>query len=302
MAQPKNRRREERAKSAEQKERENLEKKADLFVQRRNELNDQANLLRSERNLLNDKKKELLAQMDAAKKERDGHNARLREHKEQRNAYQQQAKLLIAKQRGEKKKAQQAMSPVFRVKELEAEIRDQEYQQQTTVMTVKEENKLIDSIRKKRVELGTLRKDAVKAEALNIDLRNTSQAIDQLFALADAEHQEVLRYYKLAQEAHERFLQVFNETSQIIAASNAKHQELVQTRQRADDQHQQFLELRAKVLELKGKEALERQEARTIIREQHKRVREAVADPKKLEEAAETTLERLKKGGRISLG
>lgn len=302
MAQPKNRRREERAKSAEQKERENLEKKADLFVQRRNELNDQANLLRSERDLLNDKKKELLAQMDEAKKERDGQNARLREHKEQRNAYQQQAKLLIAKQRGEKKKAQQAMSPVFRVKELEAEIRDQEYQQQTTVMTVKEENKLIDSIRKKRVELGTLRKDAVKAEALNIDLRNTRQAIDQLFALADAEHQEVLRYYKLAQEAHERFLKGFNETSQIIAASNAKHQEFVQTRQRADDQHQQFLELRAKVLELKGKETLERQEARTIIREQHKRVREAVADPKRLEEAAETTLERLKKGGKISLG
>lgn len=303
MAQPKNRaRRDERPKSAEQKERENLEKKADLFVQKRNELNDQANLLRSERELLNGKKGELLDQMDTLKKERDGHNGQLRQHKEKRNAYQQQAKLLIAKQRGEKKKAQQVMSPVFRVKELESEIRDQEYQQQTTVMTVKEENKLIASIRKKRLELSTLRKDAVKAEALSVDLRDTSQAIDQLFALADAEHQEVLRHYKLAQDAHGRFLRAFNEAAQIIAAANAKHQELVEARQKADEQHQHFLELRAKILELRGKESVERQEARAILREQRKRVHEAVEDPKKLAEAAETTLERLKRGGKISLG
>ena len=165
MAQPKNRRRrDEPEKSAERKERENLEKKADMFIQKRNELNDQANLARGERDLLTDKKKSVFEKMDAHKKERNEHNANLREHKEKRNAFQQQAKLLIAKQRGQRKEKPEGPSPIFRAKELQSEIRDMEYQQQTTVLTTKQENKLIEEIRKKRIELSGLQKEADKAK------------------------------------------------------------------------------------------------------------------------------------------
>lgn len=303
MAQPKNRRRDEGDKSPERKERENLEKKADLFVQKRNEYNDQAQLARGERDLLNSKKQELFQQMDAIKKERDAHNADLREHKEKRNAFQQQAKLLIAKQRGQKReKKDEGPNPIFRAKELQGEIRDMEYQQQTSVLTTKEENRLIDSIRKKRIELASLAKEAEKAKQINIDLRSTSDAIDQLFKMADAEHQEVVKYYKLAQEAHERFMKVFQEASQVIASANQKHQEFLDIRAKADEQHKQFLELRSKILELRGKDIMERQEARAIIREQRDQVRRAVADPQKLEEHAEDVLTQLKKGGKIKLG
>lgn len=310
MAQPKNRRRkdenEDPKKAAERRERENLEKKADLFVQKRNEFNDQANALRGERDLLNDKKRELFDQMEKIKQERDGFNAQLREHKEKRNEYQRQAKLLIEKQRGQRRQRQpgekDAPSPIFRAKELQGEIRDMEYQQQTTVLTVKEENKLIENIRKKRLELSGLQKEAEKAKQLNVDLRNTSDAIDQLFKMADAEHQEVVKFYKLGQEAHERFMKVFHEASQVIAAANAKHAEFVEIRKKADEQHQNFLELREKILELRGKDLAERHEARAIIKEQRQKVKEAIADPKKLDEHAESTLEQLKKGGKIQLG
>lgn len=305
MAQPKNRRRRDEApeKSAERRERENLEKKADQFVRKRNEFNDQARLFQSERNLLNDRRKELMERMDALKRERDGHNAELREHKEKRNEYQAQAKLLIQKQRGTQRAQEKAReSPIFQAKRLESEIRDLEYEQQTTVLTVKQENKLIDSIRKKRVELSTLSREAEKARALNVDLRNTSDAIDQLFKLADAEHQEVVKFYKLSQAAHEKFVKVFNEAAQVIGTANAKHAEYVEARTKADSQHQQFLELRSKILELRGRDVAERQEARTIIREQRAAVRKAVADPTKLEEHADETLEQLKKGGKIRLG
>lgn len=303
MAQPKNRkRRDEPEKSPERKERENLEKKADMFVQRRNEFNDQANAIRGERDLLNEKRKELMGKMDELKATRDVHNASLREHKEKRNEYQQQARLLIAKQRGVKREKPEGPSPIFRAKELQSEIRDMEYQQQTTVLTTKQENKLIETIRKKRIELSGLAKEAEKAKQLNVDLRNTSDAIDQLFKLADAEHQEVVKFYKLAQEAHGEFMKVFDEASRVIGAANAKHAEFVQARQKADEQHQNFLDLRSKILELKGRDIADRHEARAIIREQRERVREAVADPRKLDEHAEDSLEKLKKGGKIQIG
>jgi phosphoserine phosphatase len=307
MAQPKNRQRrfgdESPEKSAERKERENLEKKADMFVQKRNELNDRARQLREERDLLNGKRQELMGKMDEIKKERDGHNANLREHKEKRNAYQQQAKLLIAKQRGEKKNKEPGKeSAVFQAKRLESEIRDMEYDQQTTVLTTKQENKLIETIRKKRIELTALAREAEKIRLQSVDLRNSSDAIDQLFKLADAEHQEVVKYYKLAQAAHEQFMKVFQETSMIMATANAKHAEFIETRNKSDEQHQEFLKLREKMLELRGKEFAEKNEARQIIREQRDQVRKAIADPQKLDEHADDVLEQLKKGGRIKLG
>lgn len=308
MAQPKNRQRrfgdESPAKSAERKERENLEKKADMFVQKRNEMNDQARLHREERDLLNTKRQELMGKMDVIKQERDGHNKQLREHKEKRNDYQAQAKLLIQKQRGQKKPTEPGKkeSPIFQAKRLESEIRDMEYDQQTTVLTVKQENKLIETIRKKRLELTTLAREAEKARKVDVDLRNTSDAIDQLFKLADAEHQEVVKYYKLAQEAHERFMKIFQETSQVMATANAKHAEFIQAREKADEHHQEFLKLRDRMLELRGRDLLERNEARAIIREQRDQVRKAVADPTKLEQHADKSLEELKKGGKIKLG
>lgn len=307
MAQPKNRQKrfgdESPEKSAERKERENLEKKADMFVQKRNQLNDQARQLREERDLLNGKRQDLMGKMDDIKKERDAHNGKLREHKEKRNAYQAQAKLLIAKQRGEKKQKEPGKeSAVFQAKRLESEIRDMEYDQQTTVLTTKQENKLIETIRKKRLELTSLAREAEKIRLQNVDLRNSSDAIDQLFKLADGEHQEVVKYYKLAQEAHERFMKVFQETSMIMATANAKHAEFVATREKSDEQHQEFLKLREKMLELRGKEYAEKNEARQIIKEQREQVRKAIADPKKLDEHAEDVLEQLKKGGKIKLG
>jgi phosphoserine phosphatase len=305
MAQPKNRRRrDEPEPSPERKERENLEKKADAIIQKRNEFNDQANTARGERDLLNDKKGALFSQLDVHKKERDGHNANLREHKEKRNAYQQQAKLLIAKQRSARRepKDKGAPNPIFRAKELQSEIRDMEYQQQTTVLTTAKENDLIKKIRVKRIELSGLQKEADKAKLVDVDMRNSSDAIDQLFKLADAEHQEVVKYYKLAQDAHEKFMGVFNEVSRVMAAANVKHQEYLDIRAKADDQHKAFLDLREKILELKGKDIADRHEARAIIREQREQVRKAVADPKKLDEHADDILEKLKKGGKIQIG
>lgn len=306
MAQPKNRqhrRGEEDKKNPHRQELENLSKKADGVVQKRNELNSQANEHRAQRDLLNGRKKELFDAMNQAKAERDKLNAQMRQHREARNQFQAQAKELIAKKRGRlKKEAPSVKSPGLRAQELLAEIRDLEFAQETQVLTTAKENELVKQIRLRRHEYGQIKKEAAKAAKLDIDLSDTDKAIDQLFARAEAEHQAMVQAVKAAQAAHERFLKVFNDASILIAEADAKHRLFLETRTKADEQHQQFLELRDKMLDLRGKDLADRRESREIIREQQKRVRQAVADPKKLDEVAEQTLQQLKKSGKIRLG
>jgi uncharacterized coiled-coil DUF342 family protein len=92
------------------------------------------------------------------------------------------------------------------------------------------------------------------------------------------------------------------EVGSVIADANAKHEEFIAIRTRADEQHHKFLELRSKILEIRGASQEDRRAARQMIKEHAKQAREAVADPKKLEEHADRSLEELKKGGRIQIG
>lgn len=305
MAQPKNRprRRDAEAKNPVREELENLSKKADALVQRRNELNQQASDHRAQRDLLNGKKKELFGEMNRFKRERDRWNEELRKHKELRNQYQADAKQLIAKKRGVAKKgAPSARSPRLRTQELWAEIRDLEFAQETQVLSTAKENELIKQIRLRRHEYDQLRREVTKEAKLEIDLSDQDRAIDTLFAKADAEHQAMQQAYKAAQAAHEQYMKVFNDASLLINEADAKHRLYLETRTKADDQHKQFLELRDKMLDLRGRDLADRREARAIVKEQQHRVRQAVADPRKLDEAAEKTLEELKRSGKIRLG
>jgi len=299
MAQPK---REKREVSASRAELENLEKKSSQFIQRRNELNDQARVARGERDLLHDKRKELFEQLNQIRAERDKFNQLLRQHKEARNAHQAQAKELIGRRRGQAKKGEESRSAPMRARELEHQIREMEYRQQTQVLTSKAEEKLVKEIRLKRAEVAKLRPDLSKSKQLKVDLSDTEKAIDVLFAQADEEHKHVVAYYKASQEQHEKYVALVKEVGRVIAEANAKHAEFVEIRKKADDQHEKMLELRNRVLELKGEASNERREARAIIKDRSRQVREAVADPKRLDAHAESVLEQLKKGGKIRIG
>lgn len=309
MAQPKNRRRreDEAKKNPNRVELENLQRKADGIVQRRNDFNAQAAAARDERNLLNDKRAQLFDQMEPIKQERDGHNAKMREAIAIRNEFQAQAKALIQQKRARFKKDQKPgqklpQNPHFRARELLAEINDLEFSQQTRVLTIQKENELIKQLRLKQHEYVKVRREAEQSKKLKVDVGEAETAIDALFAKADEQHKIVQAEYKLAQEAHDRYVKLVNEVGSVGAEANKHHKHFIELRGKADDEHKAFLELREKMLELKGKEFADRREAREEIKAQSRRVRQAVADPNKLGELAEDALAKLKKGGKIQIG
>lgn len=311
MAQPKNRgpRRGEEDKDPERaKQRaefENLQKKADAHVQKRNELNEQARAARAERDLLHSKQKEFADAMNKAKDERDAFNGQLREAKELRAQYQTQAKEIIAKKRTRNQKGAKEpgkRSPTLYAQELLAEINDLDFGQQTRVLSVAQENELLKQLRAKRAEYEKVKKEAQKQKQLKIDLSDLDAAIDELFKKAEEQHQVVLAIHKQSNEAHERFVKALNDLATLRGEANKHHRHFIELREKSDIEHKSFLEIREKMLELKGKEFADRREAREVIREQRGRVRDAVANPRGLEQHAESALDKLKKGGKITLG
>lgn len=301
MAQPKHRPNQQTSQA--RQELENLQKKADGFAQKRNEFNDQGRGARAERDLLNGKRRQLVDQMKTVKAERDSINAKIRELKALRDDAQGQAKALIATKRGKiREKNPQAKPATLRVQELRAEIRDLEYGQQTRVLTTAQENELIKQLRMKQKELAALRRSAEEESKLKVDLSDLDSAIEELFQKAEDAHQQVIASHKSSQEAHERFVKLVNEIGTVGAEADKHHKHSLALREKADEQHQKFVELREKMLEIRGQEFQERRQAREIIHDQRQRVRRNVMDPRALDQHAESSLEALKKGGKIQLG
>src|SRR5437868_4102257 len=78
----------------------NLQDKFNALLEQRNTMNDLARKAADERNQLNEQRRGKAAGIEASKVARDAANEEMRKHKELRNAYQDQAKALIAEKKG----------------------------------------------------------------------------------------------------------------------------------------------------------------------------------------------------------
>ena len=277
----------------------NAEKKYQALIDRRNELNTLAKLSRDERDMLNQKRKELRDQLDACKTERDDLVKHMKEHKAKRAAYQQQAKELISAKR--KKKGDVVKNLPLQAEELKADIQLMEYEQETTPMDTRAENKLIEKIKIKRREYEGLKVKMEKQHLIETDLSDVDKAITDLFKKADEEHQQVVHFYEASQKKHEEFLKLVNEIATLITESNKKHKKYLELREEAQDNHDKAIEMRSKIMGAKKERIMRFQEAREILRNQNILAKKALNDENKLDQVAENSVNALKNGKKISL-
>ncbi len=281
------------------KDYENLQKRYDAFVQKRNELNDLGRQLRQERDLLNEGHREFRKRMDEASKKRDELNAKMREAKKRRNEFQAQAKQLIGQRKGKAGGGEKSIP--LQVRQLEKEVRDLDRKQETQPHTIHEERDLLKIIKAKQEELTELRKKMEAHRALKVDLSDLDGSIDELFRLADAEHEQVKAFNKEATKWHDEFVKAAEEGRVVQREGNEKHQEFIAVREKADEQHKKAMELKEKMISIRNEERKEREAHRRELKEYNESVRQEVADPKKMDEHADDALDALKKGGKISL-
>lgn len=278
----------------------NLQDKFNGLIEQRNQFNDLGKQAANDRNMLNEQRRERSAGIEEHKKARDQANEIMRAHKELRNAYQDQAKALIAQKKGKTGAVERNLP--LQVRKLRNDLQAAMEQQQTTQLTIAKERVLVEKIRDMWLELKGKEGELGKQKAVEVDLSDTDQAIDQLFAKADEEHGHVVAAMKLAQEHHEKFIASVKEVRVLVHEADKKHGEFVACKTKADELHNKAMELRQKVMAVRGERKAEFDAQRNEVREVNQTARRNVADPKVLDRLKEEALEDLKKGGKITLG
>lgn len=278
----------------------NLQDKFNSLLEQRNNFNDLARKAADERNQLNEQRRSKAAGIEASKVARDAANEEMRKHKELRNAYQDQAKALIAEKKG--KAGAVSSSLPLQVRKLRNDLQAMVEQQQTTTLTIAKERVLVEKIAETWKELKAKEQELAKQKSVQVDLSDTDQSIDALFAKADEEHELVTKFMKEAQTHHEAFIAAVKETRVLVAEANKKHDEFVACKTKADEMHNKAMELREKVVQIRGERKAQFDAQRAEVREVNQVARRNVADPKGIERAQESALDQLKKGGKISLG
>lgn len=278
----------------------NLQDKFNGLLDQRNQFNDLARAAADKRNQLNEQRREMAAGIEAHKAARDAANEEMRKHKELRNAFQDQAKALIAQKKG-KAGALERSLPLL-VRKLRNDLQAKVELQQTTSLSVQKERVLVEEISAIWKDLKEKEAELKKQQAVAVELSGQDGDIDALFAKADAAHEEVLKHQKVAQEHHEKFIHAVKETRVLVNEANARHAEFVACKTKADEMHTKAMELREKVMSVRNERRAAFDAQRSEIREVNQVARRNISDPKAIDRHNDSLLEQMKKGGKISLG
>src|SRR2546427_13192940 len=101
---------------------------------------------------------------------------------------------------------------------------------------------------------------------------------------------------------HQETLVLVHQISALILEGNEKHEAHLAARAKADEVHAKVVEMREQVLSIKGAKRSEVREARTLLRQQNRAVRDALLDEKKLEASADAALKALLERRKLGIG
>lgn len=278
----------------------NLQDKFNNLLDQRNEYNELAKKAREERDLLNESRREKSGELEVHKAARDAANEVMRQHKELRNAYQDQAKALIAEKKGKSGNIERSLP--LQVRKLRNDMQALMEQQQTTILAPSKEKVLVEKIRDLWLELKAKEGELLKQKAVEVDLGDADSTIDTYFAKADEEHGKAVAALKEASVHHEKFIAGVKEIRVLVSEANKRHAEFVAYKQKADECHHKAMELREKVMAVRNERKAEYDARRKEVQEVNQTARRNVADPRAIDQYKEKALDQLKKGGKITLG
>lgn len=224
----------------------------DGFHEKRERLNDQAHRLRDQRDRLNDETKrhairrdELNAQVrglveraNAHKAKRDATNQKVREAKAKRDELNKAAHAKAEALNALRRERGGAAADSASIPRLRQEIRQLEYQQQTTVLTPQKEKALIELIGAKLRELKA-REGSFTESA---DVKAAYEEMKAAKALAEEAHAQVTVLANEAQAEHDAMIALFAEADGLRRQADAEQAEFVKHKVQADGVHREYIE------------------------------------------------------------
>jgi uncharacterized coiled-coil DUF342 family protein len=280
-------------------EEENAEIRYRGIIDKRNELNDQAREFADARDTLNNERRDIVEDIKDLRDERDAIVKKMRHHKKLRNQHQDRAKALIEQKKGKRKGIHKDLDRD--IDTIRADAKMLELKQETTVLTIEEENELLKNLKKQYTEIKRLESIMGEQDAILSEVKDVDEKITLLFKMADEEHAKVVEFSKQSNEIHDRITLMSKSISHLISEANKNHDSYVKTKERADQFHQKANEMRDKIMTARNLKRDEIRESRQLISQQNKAVRMALTDEKKLEAAADDALETLLKKGKLEI-
>lgn len=247
-----------------EKQREELQRKANLARANRDKLNGEARSWAEKRDELNAKVREFVGQANDHRRRRDELNEQVQRHKKLRDEAQLKANEwgakadLLRKQRMPQGLGQLAM--------LRKEIKRLEFDHQTKVLTPGKEKALIEEISKLQKRLKE-KEDTIKKDP---ELREAVENADRLRDQAEKMHQKVAEMAEKAQVEHDSMVKLFANSDDVRKNADDLQAKFVEIKVQADAVHKEYIdsvnrihEIETQINEMLHKDTEQRKAAET---------------------------------------
>ncbi len=276
------------------------EKKLKALFDRRDHFNDEGKVYREIRDDLHNKRKAIYKKIDHIRAEKTKLLEEMNAAKARREMFNERARSLIGIKRRRDSEAKDK-EPYEDRHTLELELRKLDDLYQTRSHTLQKERDIVKAMEEKRKKLKELKASEPEYQAIKLEAQDKEEQIKEYRMLSDQEHMKVQEIYLKLKEVSEKLDEHGPTIEHLRKEADKKHEEFLKVRKQADSYHEKAMELREKVLALRHERGNLLKDARILIDDQNRKVKEHLEDEDMLDNAADKAVDILFKKGKISL-
>lgn len=270
-----------------------------MFMEKRNEYNHKASGVMADMENLRQKKNSILDDLKDMRDEKAKMHDKIQGHKRRRDEFQKRAKELLELRRSKKGKISSSLEK--QLFDMDSKIKNMEKKQETTFMSLQDEDELIDELRKHIKERGELEEYVEEQKEILQEVEDINLTVDELFKMANDEHEKIVKLFPKAKEINKKMAKEFTKVGAYLVEIKKKREVFTQLRKRADRYHERVKEMREKILIIRKSTKEDVRKARAVIKAHNIEVKKALEDEKKLRKKEDESLSLLKKKGKIEL-
>ena len=221
------------------------------------------------RDNLNEKFRKICQEINELKITRDNLNERVQTLKQQRDVTREKIRTLIEEIKSHNKKIMELKKKTPREsrRELQKEFEDIEWKIQTTPLDIKDEKRLIESVRQLETQLNIYRKIDQHAKKV-AEIR---KELEPLETNADLAHQELTATAEKSQEIHAKMIAKISESKDIKAEADDLHAAYIRAKEEVKPLHEEFRKLteqrRKMQAAMREKDAKRKKDAEQALKE-----------------------------------
>jgi len=268
-----------------EREREDLQNKANELKRRRDQLHEESKRLCEERDQLNAEIRNLRNKIRDHRKKRDELNQRVKEAKKKRDELNKI--YLEAKRKIKEIEKSRSSALGINLNKLKKELKKLEHEQMTQPMTPQKEKEVIERIAHLHAQI----KEHERKLNEDIKLKRALEELKIAKERAEKQHAKVEELAEKAQNEHETMLKLLKQTDSLVKRVNEIQERIIFIKIDADKTHKSFIECVDKIHELEREIS--------SLKETHRRERRSKETSSIKKEASEI-FERFKRGEKLS--